>query len=109
MSTPALDINTVANTAAVAHVIALRIYCGRLETLQASLEPADGSVPPKSVLDDGVKVLALKEKAMYLTPQVRQRIGEGLLADLATVETDVRVQWKAALACVGRMLVKLAR
>lgn len=109
MSTPTLDINTVANMAAIAHIVALRIYRGRLETLQASLEPADGSVPPKSVLDDGVKVLALKEKAMYITPQVRQRMGIGLLADLAMVETDVGEQWKAALACVGRMLVKLAR
>lgn len=77
--------------------------------MQASLEPADGSVPPKSVLEDGVKVLALKEKAMYLAPQVRQRIGVGLLADLAAVETDVGAQWRSALACVGRTLVKLAR
>lgn len=75
MSTPTLSIEAVAHMAAIAHVVALRIYCRRLEALQMSLEPPDGSVPLKCVLDNGVKLLALKEKALRITPQVKQRMG----------------------------------
>lgn len=109
MSTPTIDDATDARFATIAHIGALRIYCGRLQALQTSLEPADGSVPPKWMLDNGIKLLALKEKVLEIIPQLKESLVMELMVELVLVERDIGVEWTKAVVSVSKMLVMLTK